>query len=201
MKDLSGTTGELPLKGASIHYMPRFLVQDDQLRLFQQLRDELPWRNDPIKVFGKVYPQPRLTCFLGRESGGYTYSGIEMEPTPFPESIGELLDRINREFGLALNCCLANLYRDGRDSNGWHSDDEKELGSRPAIASISLGDERYFHLRPRLDRSDTYKILLEAGSLLLMKPPTQANWQHQIPKTGRLTQARINLTFRRILSQ
>jgi alkylated DNA repair dioxygenase AlkB len=159
--------------------------------------DSLPWRQDSIQVYGKQYAQPRLTCLLGDAGTRYTYSGIQMESVPFTPALDQLRRRINLEFGWDLNLCLANLYRDGNDSNGWHSDDEKELGPDPAIASVSLGSERYFQLRSKKNRSDTYKILLEGGSLLLMYPPMQRFWQHQIPKTRRTMGPRINLTFRR----
>ena len=92
--------------------------------------------------------------------------------------------------------CLANLYRDGKDSNGWHADDEKELGQNPVIASITLGQERWFHLKHKEDKSLKQIILLGHGSLLIMKGPTQHFWKHQIPKTAKAIGERVNLTFR-----
>lgn len=196
MKELSHDKGRIRLDQGKLWYDPYFIDPDGQSELYRDCMESLPWRQDTIQVFGKSYAQPRLTCLLGDAGTHYTYSGIRMESIPFSPTLDQLRQRINREFGWNLNLCLANLYRDGKDSNGWHSDDEKELGPDPAIASVSLGSERYFQLRSKVDRSDTYKILLKSGSLLLMYPPTQRFWQHQIPKTQRSLKPRINLTFR-----
>ncbi len=196
MKELRPDRGEIVLDLGKIWYDPGFIDPDEQSELYRDCMESLSWRQDTIQVFGKQYAQPRLTCLLGDAGTHYTYSGIPMDSVPFTPALDRLRHRINFEFGWNLNLCLANLYRDGNDSNGWHSDDEKELGPDPAIASVSLGSERYFQLRPKKNRSDTYKILLEGGSLLLMYPPMQRFWQHQIPKTHRILGPRINLTFR-----
>jgi alkylated DNA repair dioxygenase AlkB len=119
-----------------------------------------------------------------------------MKPLPFSETLSDIRKRISRLTNVEFTSCLLNLYRDGRDSNGWHSDDEKELGNNPVIASVSLGQERYFHLRHKKLKDLKHKILLEHGSLLLMSGQTQHYWQHQIPKTTRPIGERINLTFR-----
>jgi alkylated DNA repair dioxygenase AlkB len=100
------------------------------------------------------------------------------------------------EIDVRFTSCLLNLYRNGRDSNGWHADDEKTLGKNPIIASISLGQERYFHLKHKLKKDLKQKLLLEHGSLLLMKGETQHCWYHQVPKTAKTVQERINITFR-----
>lgn len=198
MTELPNQTGEILLEGGRLDYVPSFLSRDQEMALFQRLINEIDWKSEEVRVYGKVYPQPRLTSFFSRIPGRYTYSGLSMESEPFPASVRELLDGINEEYGLTLNCCLANLYRNGTDSNGWHSDDEPELGPDPLIASVSLGAPRYFHLRRRANPSETYKLLLEPGSLLLMLPPMQRNWQHQLPKTAKSTPPRINLTFRQL---
>lgn len=160
------------------------------------LKQSVPWQQDDITVFGKTYAQPRLTALFGNNGKAYSYSNITMFPHIFK---GELLDikkKVDEEIGEVFTTCLLNLYRDGRDSNGWHADDEKELGQDPTIASISLGHERYFHLRHKNDKSLRHKMLLEHGSLLLMRGGTQHFWQHQIPKTSKNIGERINLTFR-----
>lgn len=200
MREIPAERGSWSRDGCDLYYEPDYLDPELSIRLYHLLKGSTPWKSDRIRVFGKVYEQPRLTCFFGKEIGSYTYSGIEMKPEPFPDFLVELLNRINQEFGLSLNCCLANYYRDGMDSNGWHSDNEKELGPEPTIASVSLGGERFFHLRPRANPSDTHKIRLESGSLLLMYPPTQQLWQHQIPKSKLWADPRINLTFRKLES-
>jgi len=100
------------------------------------------------------------------------------------------------EAGIHFTSCLLNLYRDGKDSNGWHADDEKALGKNPIIASISLGQERFFHLKHKSVKELKHKLILEHGSLLLMKGKTQHRWYHQIPKTTKPINERINITFR-----
>ncbi|EAQ99853.1 alpha-ketoglutarate-dependent dioxygenase AlkB family protein [Maribacter sp. HTCC2170] len=119
-----------------------------------------------------------------------------MKTVPFTTELLEIKKKIEIITKIEFNSCLLNLYRDGKDSNGWHADDEKELGLNPVIASISLGQERPFHLRNKKDKTLKHKMILEHGSLLLMKATTQHNWQHQIPKTRKPINKRINLTFR-----
>ena len=108
----------------------------------------------------------------------------------------EIKHKIEEIDNVEFNSCLLNLYRNGKDSNGWHADDEKELGQNPIIGSISLGQERPFYLRYKKDTKLKHKIVLGHGSLLLMKGVTQHHWQHQIPKTTKPIGERINLTFR-----
>lgn len=160
--------------------------------------EKIPWQQDSIKIFGKVHPQPRLTALFADNSKPYSYSNITMYPHPFTEELEELKNRIEETTGEEFTTCLANLYRTGKDSMGWHADDEKELGPNPAIASLSLGAERIFHLRHRKDTNQRYKVRLPAGSLLLMAGPTQHFWLHQVPKTSRPVEPRINLTFRKL---
>lgn len=178
--------------------MPDFMARKDADTLFKELIDTIPWRSDKITVFGKTYDQPRLTAWFGEEGKSYSYSGITMEPLTFPNLLMELKSEIEIATDTKFNSCLANLYRDGQDSNGWHSDDEKELGINPVVASVSLGEARYFHLRHKLNHSLKEKLLLNPGSLLLMMGATQHHWQHQVPKTKRKIGSRINLTFRYI---
>ena len=121
-----------------------------------------------------------------------------MQPLPFTQILRQLKSELEIFSGEQFNSCLANLYRDGQDSNGWHADDEEELGINPVIASVSLGESRYFHLRHKSDHNKKEKLLLHSGSLLLMKGSTQHNWQHHVPKTKRKIGPRINLTFRYI---
>ena len=121
-----------------------------------------------------------------------------MFPKPLSLVLKKIKTRIEEVSEVKFNTVLLNLYRDGSDSNGWHSDDEPELGRNPVIASLSFGAERVFQLRNKSDKSLRKNILLEDGSLLLMKGATQHNWQHQIPKSKKITRPRINLTFRSI---
>ena len=187
---------KLNIPDADIWYYPHFFPFDKARHYFHTLKQTVPWQQDNITVFGKTFAQPRLTSLFGNNGKTYSYSNITMSPNAFE---GELLDikrKVDKEVGEEFTTCLLNLYRDGKDSNGWHADNEKELGPNPIIASISLGQERYFHLRHKNEKNLKHKILLEQGSLLLMRGETQQNWQHQIPKTSRKIGGRINLTFR-----
>jgi alkylated DNA repair dioxygenase AlkB len=184
------------LPNADITYYPNFLENREADSFFEYLKTHIPWQQDDIKVFGKTYAQPRLTALYGNNGKSYSYSNITMNPHPFSTKLSLLKKAVEKKASVNFTTCLLNLYRDGKDSNGWHADDEKELGKNPVIASLSLGQPRFFHLRHKNDKSIKQKILLEHGSLLLMKGETQHFWQHQIPKTSRQISERINLTFR-----
>lgn len=186
----------LPLKDATVLYYPNFISSKYASEVFQKLLKETPWQEDDIKIFGKVYKQPRLTALYGGEGKSYRYSGITMSPSPFTPLLLELKTLIEKETNEKFTTVLLNLYRDGNDSNGWHSDDEKELGENPVIASLSLGAKRNFHLKHKKDKNLKFKIFLDHGSLLLMQGTTQHYWLHQLPKSKKVTESRINLTFR-----
>ena len=184
---------------AEIVYYPHFInvIQSDLL--FQELLQSIPWQQDAIKVFGKVHEQPRLTALFGNEGKSYSYSNIKMQPHSWNTVLLDLKQKVAAVSETDFTTVLLNLYRDGKDSNGWHADNEKELGNNPAIASLSFGAERHFHLQHNKDKSLKLKILLEHGSLLVMKGATQHFWKHQIPKTAKPIGSRINLTFRSIV--
>ena len=186
----------LDLPDSDIRYFPTVYSDLDSARIYSDLMEETPWRAETITLFGKTYDQPRLTAWYGEEGKSYSYSNILMHPIPFTTLLSEIKSKVESLTSEHFNSCLLNLYRDGQDSNGWHADDEKELGKEPAIASLSFGQSRMFHLRHKLDKSIKHKIELKAGSLLLMRGATQHYWQHQLPKTKRKIDPRINLTFR-----
>ncbi|MFC7356955.1 alpha-ketoglutarate-dependent dioxygenase AlkB family protein [Jejudonia soesokkakensis] len=186
----------LPLEDGDVTYYPAFLSQEEASEYYNILFTETDWQQDDIKIFGKIYPQPRLTALYGDTTKSYSYSGITMFPKPFTPTLSAIKNKIEDLMGIQFTSVLLNLYRDGTDSNGWHSDDEKELGNQPIIASLSLGATRMFHLKHKYTTSKSYKLPLEAGSLLIMKGNTQHNWKHQIPKTKKKVDSRINLTFR-----
>lgn len=190
---------DIGLRNAEISYQRSLLDQGKANAYFQKLLKDTPWQQDDIKVFGKIYKQPRLTALYSVSGKSYSYSGITMQPHPFSKSLLELKEIVESTSKETYNTVLLNLYRDGNDSNGWHSDDEKELGLNPVIASLSLGAKRRFRLRHKKDKSLTYTLELDHGSLLLMKGTTQHYWQHQLPKTKKVNDPRINLTFRNIL--
>lgn len=183
---------------AEIIYYPQLFDSEKSDELFSILQNEIPWQQDEITVFGKTHPQPRLTALFGNEGKPYSYSNIVMQPhswNPVLTFIKEEVEAVTNEH---FTTVLLNNYRDGKDSNGWHADNEKELGRDPVIASLSFGAERYFHLQHNTIKEQKLKILLEHGSLLLMKGSTQHFWKHQIPKTAKPIGTRINLTFRTI---
>ena len=150
-------------------------------------------------MFGRTVRVPRLVCWYGNRNAIYRYSGVEHIPHPWTKSLSELKTRIETFTQRTFNSVLGNLYRNGYDSMGWHSDDEKELGPNPFIASISLGSTRLFKVRHKSSK-EQIKLLLPHGSLLTMSGPFQHHWQHSIPKTSAPIAPRINLTFRDIKS-
>jgi len=197
MQDLK-QSGPIVLPDAQLRYEPHFLSSDTADQLFKNLSTQVTWKEDSIRLFGKTYAQPRLTALYGDQGKSYTYSGIQMHPTPFTPELLDLKLRIEDLSGERFTTCLLNLYRDGKDSNGWHADNEKELGNQPFIASVSLGANRAFHIKHREDKSLRFRMQLEHGSLLLMGGNMQESWLHQIPKTRKPVGQRINLTFRKI---
>lgn len=188
----------LNLKDAEVFYYPNYFTINESMSLFQILTTETLWQQDDIKVFGKTYKQPRLTSLYGSNKRPYSYSNITMYPNEFSSTLLKIKSKIEDTTNEIFTTCLLNQYRDGQDSNGWHADDEKELGQNPVIASVSFGASRMFHLKHRYDKSHKCKLLLESGSLLLMKGTTQHFWLHQVPKTKKQIGSRINLTFRYI---
>ena len=153
-----------------------------------------------IVVWGKSFSQPRLIAWYGDEGNDYTYSGIHMNPLPWTPELLDLKVRVEAVSGESFNSVLLNYYRDHRDSMGMHSDDEPELGKRPIIASLSLGEERTVIFKHKLRKDlKPVRMRLESGSLLLMKGQTQQYWKHGIGKESQPCGSRVNLTFRRIL--
>lgn len=171
-------------------------------RYLSQLQQDIAWQQKSIRIFGKTVPQPRLVAWYGDPGASYRYSGLTWEPLAWTEPLRSLKSQVEVAASslvgqpVPFNSVLLNLYRDGQDSMGWHSDDEPELGRNPAIASLSLGATRRFDLRHRRDRTIKQQIALTHGSLLVMAGATQHHWQHQIAKTKRVQEPRINLTFR-----
>ena len=179
-------------------YYPNFLNLNKADELFIKLKNTIPWQQDPIKVFGKTYLQPRLTSLHSINKNEYSYSNITMESNPMTAELIYLKNQISNILINDFNTVLLNHYRDGKDSNGWHADNEKELGVNPVIGSVSLGQERVFHLKHKKNKTDRLKIMLKHGSLLIMSGSMQHNWLHQVPKTSRKINERINLTYRKI---
>lgn len=190
----------LDLPNAQLVYFPHFISKEKADSYYEILRDGIPWQQDDIKVFGKIYTQPRLTALFGDSDKSYSYSGITMQPNPFTSELLEIKKCVESKAGDNFTSVLLNLYRNGNDSNGWHADNEKELGKNPTIASVSFGAERWFHFKHRTLKEQKHKIILHHGSLLIMKGEMQHFWLHQIAKTKRQIEPRINLTFRKLIN-
>lgn len=189
---------ELNLPNAEILYYPDFIRKQEANGYFKRLKSEVNWQQDEITVFGKTYNQPRLTALYANNDKPYSYSNLTMHPKPFSPEIKVLKNKIEKKVNHNFTTVLLNLYRNGNDSNGWHADNEKDLGTNPVIASLSLGEERPFHFKHRHLKNERHKMILEHGSLLIMRGEMQHYWLHQIAKTKREIGERINLTFRYI---
>lgn len=184
------------LPQATIEYFPEFFNLEKSNQIFETLQNEIPWQQDDITVYGKKYAQPRLTALYGNEGKPYSYSNIVMQPHKWNTILTYLKEEIETVCTDKFTTVLLNLYRNGKDSNGWHADNEKELGRNPTIASLSFGASRAFHLQHNSDKKLKQKIILDHGSLLIMSGETQHYWKHQIPKIAKEIGPRINLTFR-----
>jgi alkylated DNA repair dioxygenase AlkB len=191
------TVKKLPIENADIKYYPNFFEKNTGNLLYEKLYKQVKWQQDYITLYGKTYPIPRLTAWYGDEGKIYTYSNITMYPHPWNETLLSIKNKLKIFTQVNFNSVLINLYRNGQDSMGWHSDDEIELGQNPVIASVNFGETRRFLLKPR-DKNNPgkYEVNLSHGSLLLMAGETQKHWLHQIPKTSKKINPRINLTFR-----
>lgn len=186
----------LNVPDSDIRYYPRFFTAEKAANYFRIIEEYTPWQQDTITVFGKTHLQPQLTALYANNEKSYTYANITMQPHAFTPELLAIKAAVEKEVEIVFSSCLLNYYRDGKDSNGWHADDEKALGPRPVIASVSFGTERFFHLRHKRNKALKHKIRLQQGSLLVMQGETQTYWQHQIAKTARKIGGRINLTFR-----
>ena len=190
----------IDLPDADVVFYPSFFPSTEADRLLAQLIETSEWRQDSIKIFGQEKPLPRLTAWYGDPGTRYVYSGIVNEPLPWTEALLGIKGPAEAASGVAFNGVLLNRYRTGKDSMGWHADDEPEFGDDPVIASVSFGGTRNFQLKHKTRKELKGSVELTHGSLLVMRGGTQANWLHQVPKTSRPVEERLNLTFRRIIN-
>ncbi|MER2997305.1 alpha-ketoglutarate-dependent dioxygenase AlkB family protein [Pontibacter populi] len=198
-KFIQSSASKLYIPDAEVYYVPGFFTERESERYYTQLLEQVSWKQEKIRMFGKEMPMPRLTAWYGHKA--YTYSGLQNKPQPWLPLLLQIKEKVELATGHSYNSVLLNLYQSGQNSMGWHSDDEPELGPEPTIASVSLGAERRFGFRHRHNKAQkNIYLTITHGSLLLMQGPTQHNWQHAIPKTSRLIGNRINLTFRNIVS-
>lgn len=188
----------LPLPDGDLMLWRSISCENDEGMLEFLIRDSR-WRQEHVTLWGRTYPQPRLVAFYGDEGVRYSYSGVTLTAVPWTVTLATLKKKVESLCGASFNTVLLNYYRDHRDSMGFHSDDEPELGLNPMIASLSFGEERQFVLkhRHRVDIEDV-RLMLPSGSLLLMKGATQANWKHGVPKRSKACGPRVNLTFRTV---
>ena len=177
-----------------------FFNQVDSNELLKKLISDLPWESMAIKMFGKDITIPRLQCWVGDKGCDYKYSGKKLNRQNWTTDLIMIREKIYKELNIDFNSVLVNYYRDGKDSMGWHSDDEKELGPNPTIASISLGSERDLVFRNKINK-EVLPIPQTHGCLILIDGKTQKNWQHAIKKTRKVIGPRINLTFRNIIDK
>lgn len=166
-------------------------------QLFTVLKSDIAWQQEDILIYGKYCKVPRLMAWYGDTHATYQYSGAKHQPLPWTAQLLAIREKVEQHCSHDFNSVLLNLYRDGQDSMGCHSDDEKELGENPLIASLSLGDERGFKLHHKT-RKITLDVMLGHGDLLVMAGALQRYWKHSVPKTQQLKTPRINLTFRKI---
>ena len=189
----------ISLPGAELLFFPRFFSAVESDAYLAALTNDIHWQQENISLYGQTHPLPRLTAWYGDPNRRYTYSGISVNASPWNEPLLSIKQRIEEKTdGVQFNSVLLNLYRNGADGVAWHSDDEAELGSTPVIGSVTFGQERPFQLRHRDDKTLKYSLSLPHGSFLLMRGDTQKNWLHQIPKSAKPMQPRINLTFRTV---
>jgi len=194
----SEQTIRLPLgtkQAATLRFWPQWLTREQADELYQTALNAIAWQSDNIVIAGKTIPIPRLHHWFSEPKTQYNWSGVKMRSDAFPPWLACLRAEVAATTETSFNSCLANYYRNGKDSVDWHADDEAILGPRPSVASISLGEERVFQLRHRQSK-ERFDLSLPHGSLLLMGPGVQEYWQHKIPKKKSLTEARINFTFR-----
>jgi alkylated DNA repair dioxygenase AlkB len=193
------TRNLLPFDGIANYYGP-ILTSREAQNYLEALLTTIPWKNDEAVICGKHIVTARKVAWYGDSSYSYTYSGTTKVALPWTKELRALKRLVEEKAGCSFNSCLCNLYRDGSQGLGWHSDDEKALGKDTVIGSLSLGAERKFSFRHKR-KSGGYpiSIQLENGSLLVMKGTTQTFWQHSVPKTAKITTPRINLTFRTIV--
>lgn len=176
-------------------YIPSYFDKIKSDYLFQKLRKEIEWKQESMSMYGRTINFPRLTAWYGDNDKPYSFSGITLTPNPWTSEILEIKHAIEPKSNVIFNSVLLNLYRNGNDSISWHTDAEKELGKNPVIASVNFGAIRKFQLRHKTTK-EKIEIILEHGSLLIMQGELQHFWKHQVPKTKKKVEERINLTFR-----
>ena len=184
----------LPCDGV-VNYFGPILDPAESRRFLGALLGSVPWTEDEVVIFGKRIVTTRKVAWYADDGLSYAYSGTIKQAQVWTPELLELKAVVERNSTERFNSCLLNLYHHGGEGMGWHSDDEKSLARNGAIASLSLGAERKFSFKHK-NSKETASLILEDGSLLVMKEQTQTHWLHSLPKTKRIIDPRINLTFR-----
>ena len=187
--------GPLLNRDGFVEYKPALFSGAESEDLFGALLTTTPWQHDEVMLFGQKRVLSRKVAWHGDGDFSYSYSGTSKTASPWSPALLLIKERVENQCAHRFNSCLLNLYHDGSEGMGWHSDDEKTLGLNPVIASVSFGAERIFKLKHR-ESKEVITVLLENGSLLVMKGETQHYWVHTMPKTKKIMTPRINLTFR-----
>ena len=195
-KEIQGLTNLLPKDGIVVYYK-NLLTSQEANRYFDYLLNTIEWKNDQAFIYGKLIITKRKVAWYGDTDFEYTYSKTTKRALPWTKELVELKQMIEDKTGEKFNSCLLNLYHNGDEGMSWHSDAEKELKKNGAISSLSLGAERKFTFKHK-ETKETISLILENGSLLLMKGHTQTSWLHRLPPTKLISTPRINLTFRTI---
>ena len=193
-----GETANLLHKDGTAHYYGKILPYREANRYFDLLLQNIQWKNDEANILGKHIITKRKVAWYGNSDYSYAYSNTTKQALAWTRELSVLKRLVEEITGESFNSCLLNLYHNGNEGLGWHSDDEKSIGKYTPIASLSFGAERKFSFKHKQTKQ-TVSLVLEHGSLLVMKGATQTNWLHSLPKSNRITQARINLTFRMLV--
>jgi alkylated DNA repair dioxygenase AlkB len=191
-------TSNLLYKDGTAYYYGIIMPYKEANRYLDLLLKNILWKNDEVNILGKHIITKRKVAWYGDSDYLYTYSNSTRKALIWTIELVELKRLVEQVSGACFNSCLLNLYHDGNEGLGWHSDDEKSIGKNTPIASLSFGAERKFSFKHKQTKQ-IVSLVLEHGSLLVMKDTTQTNWLHSLPKSNKITQARINLTFRTIM--
>jgi alkylated DNA repair dioxygenase AlkB len=185
-------------KDGLVNYYRNMLTHDEANRYFNLLSRNVAWENDEVVIFGRHIVAKRKVAWYGDSDYLYTYSNTTKRALPWTKELSDLKQIVVEYTQTEFNSCLLNLYQNGDEGIAWHSDDEESLGRNSTIASLSLGAERKFSFKHKQTK-ETISLVLEHGSMLVMKDVTQTNWLHSLPKSKKITQPRINLSFRTIV--
>ena len=196
---MKGEVNLLPEKGEVFLFTEIFKPSEADA-LLDCFLDTVPWKQTPVKIFGRAVLQPRLSCSYADPGVTYHYSGVTQQTYPWTKELLQVREHAQILTGEYFNTALLNLYRDGKDYMGWHRDNESALGKEPTVVSVSFGVERIFQLRDHLTKKKMMSVRLNHGSVLVMRGATQHFWEHRLPKDTKVHGPRINITFRRVTS-